>query len=53
MSHPSWFLGIKCYLPFLVLDLALDIVDSVRALHLEGDGLARECLYEDLHGCEG
>ena len=39
-------------LPFLVLDLALDIVNSVGALDLESDGLARECLYEDLHGYE-
>jgi hypothetical protein len=29
-----------------VLDLALDIVDCVRGLHLEGDGLAREGLDE-------
>lgn len=27
---------------FLVLDLGLDIVDRVRRLHFEGDGLARE-----------
>merc|ERR1712151_53625 len=33
----------------LVLDLALDIVDGVRGLHLKGDGLAREGLDEDLH----
>ena len=31
---------------FLVLDLALDIVDCVRGLDLEGDGLAREGLNE-------
>ena len=35
--------------PFLVLDLGLDILDGVRGLHLEGDGLAREGLDEDLH----
>jgi len=35
---------------FLILDLTLDIVNRVRALHLEGDGLASERLYEDLHG---
>merc|ERR1719160_2176220 len=34
----------------LVLDLGLDILDSVRGLHLKGDGLAREGLHEDLHG---
>ncbi len=27
----------------LVLDLALDIVDGVGGLHLEGDGLAGDC----------
>jgi len=35
---------------FLVLNLALDIVDSVRGLNLEGDGLAGESLDKDLHG---
>lgn len=37
----------------LVLNLGLDIVDSVRRLHLQGDGLASESLNEDLHdgGC--
>ena len=33
----------------LVLDLGLDIVDSVRGLDLEGDGLSGESLNEDLH----
>ena len=33
----------------LVLDLGLDIVDSVRGLDLEGDGLSGEGLDEDLH----
>ena len=33
----------------LVRDLALDIVDSIAALNLERDGLAREGLDEDLH----
>jgi len=33
----------------LILDLALDHVDGVGALHLEGDGLARQRLDEDLH----
>jgi len=36
---------------FLVLDLGLDIVDGIRGFDLEGDGLAREGLDEDLHGC--
>merc|ERR1719348_2278094 len=34
----------------LVLDLSLHILDGVRRLHLEGDGLAREGLHKDLHG---
>ncbi|GJM85593.1 hypothetical protein PR202_ga02058 [Eleusine coracana subsp. coracana] len=33
----------------LILDLRLDIVDGVRALDLESDGLARQGLDEDLH----
>ena len=33
----------------LVLDLGLHIVDGVGSLHLKGDGLAREGLYENLH----
>ena len=39
------------YVPLLVLDLGLDIVDGVRGLNLEGDGFAREGLYENLHFC--
>ena len=35
--------------PFLVLNLGLYVVDSVGGLHLEGDGLTREGLDEDLH----
>jgi len=35
----------------LVLDLGLDILDSVRGLHLKGDGFARQSLDENLHGC--
>mmetsp|Transcript_79918 Transcript_79918/g.222307 ORF Transcript_79918/g.222307 Transcript_79918/m.222307 type:complete len:179 (-) Transcript_79918:8-544(-) len=34
----------------LVLNLRLDIVDGVRRLDIERDGLARQGLYEDLHG---
>merc|ERR1712037_480806 len=34
----------------LVLDLRLHILDGVRRLPLEGDGLAREGLHEDPHG---
>ena len=34
---------------FLVLDLGLDILNSVRGLDVQGDGLASEGLHEDLH----
>ncbi|KAH8357067.1 hypothetical protein KR200_009908 [Drosophila serrata] len=34
----------------LVLDLGLHILDGVRRLHLQGDGLAGEGFHEDLHG---
>ncbi len=33
----------------LVLDLCLDVVDSVGRLDVEGDGLAGESLDKDLH----
>jgi len=33
----------------LVLDLGLDIVNSIRGFNLESYGFAREGLYEDLH----
>jgi len=33
----------------LVLDLGLDIVNGVRRLHLEGDGLSSKGLDENLH----
>ena len=33
----------------LVLNLGLDHVDGVRRLHLQGDGLTRQRLDEDLH----
>ena len=34
---------------FLVLDLCLDVVDCVRSLDIESDGLAGQGLHEDLH----
>lgn len=34
---------------FLVLDLSLDVLDGVRGLDLEGDGLASQSLNENLH----
>ena len=33
----------------LVLNLGLDVVDGVRGLDLESDGLSRQSLNEDLH----
>lgn len=36
-------------LPFLVLDLSLHVVDRVRGLDLERNGLASKGLHEDLH----
>ena len=35
--------------PFLVLNLTLNVVDSIRGLDLKSDGLAGKCLYKDLH----
>ena len=34
---------------FFVLDLGLDVLDGIAWLDLEGDGLPRESLDEDLH----
>jgi len=34
---------------FLILDLGLDIVDSIRGFHLKGDSFACESLNKDLH----
>ena len=34
---------------FLVLDLSLDIINSVRAFDLQGNCLSSESLDEDLH----
>ena len=34
---------------FLVLDFCLDVVDSVRGLNIESDGLSSQGLNEDLH----
>merc|ERR1719300_1475233 len=34
---------------FLVLNLGLDILNSVRWLHLQSDGLASESFHKDLH----
>ena len=37
------------YLPLLILDLGLDVVDGIRRLDLKRDGLAGQRLHEDLH----
>ena len=34
---------------FLVLDLGLDVLNGVRGLNVQGDGLAGQSLDEDLH----
>jgi len=34
---------------FLVLDLSLDVLNGVRWLHIQGDGLSSEGLHKDLH----
>jgi len=34
---------------FLVLNFGLHIVDGITALHLEGNGLARQGFHKDLH----
>ena len=39
--------------PLLVLNLRFNIVNCIGRLHLKGDGLSCEGLYEDLHGCDG
>ena len=33
----------------MYLDLGLDILDGIRGLHLQGDGLPRQGLDKDLH----
>ena len=47
-SSPLRF-EISRYLPLLVLDLGLDIVDGVRGLNLESDGFTREAPDNDQH----
>ena len=34
---------------FLVLNLGLDVIDSIRRFHIESDGLSRKRLHENLH----
>merc|ERR1712121_632407 len=34
---------------FLILDLGLDVLNGIRGFNLKGDGLASQCLNEDLH----
>jgi hypothetical protein len=53
----EWFWWISWHVPSAIdgmvcwcdLDLALDHVDGIAALHLESDGLPRERLDKDLH----
>jgi len=33
----------------LILDLGLDVLNGVRGLHFQGDGLAGQSLHENLH----
>lgn len=37
---------------FLILNFALDVIDSVGRLDLQGDGLASQSLDEDLHDAQ-
>ena len=34
---------------FLVLDLSLDVINGIRGLHIQGDGLSSQSLHKDLH----
>ena len=40
---------IHSHLPFFVLDFGLNVVDGIGRLDFQSDGLARQCLYKDLH----
>ena len=50
-SSKSYVIGSdqNALLTFLVLDLALDVVNSVGRLNLQSDGLASQGLNENLH----
>ena len=48
-SQDSTFNTIDDHLPFFVLDFGLDVVDGVRRLDFQSDGLARQSLDKDLH----
>ncbi len=37
------------YSPFLILNLGLDVINGIRRLDLESDGLPSQRLDEDLH----
>ena len=37
------------YLPLFILDLGLNVVDSVGGLYFQGNSLAGQCLDKDLH----
>ena len=36
-------------IPFFILNLGLNVINRIRGLNLEGDGLSGEGLHEDLH----
>ena len=40
---------LNTYIPLFVLDLDLNVIDGVRGLNLQRDGLPSECLDKDLH----
>lgn len=33
-----------------VLNFGFNVLDGIRRLHIESDGLARKCLHKNLHG---
>jgi len=53
MLPAGCFSGRPLVNPFLVLDLGLHVLDCVTRLNLEGYGLSRKCLDEQIHSCEG
>ena len=36
--------------PLFILKLGFNVSDAIRRLHIKSDGIARECLDENLHG---
>jgi hypothetical protein len=50
MEKGAGKVNMTTYLPLLVLNLLLDILNGVRRLDLKGDGLASQSFDENLHG---